>query len=182
MDSLLQQLVGSSVQRDITTCGTSQGLGTPKSLSSLKKKCKALHGQPISLFLVWPWKHKYMKERNENQENTFRLPPAWCAPICRNSMNEICVEHCAIKRDCSAFEEKSNLKLSDMPRFPNTEGMTKEEKFTSVTVYLAKVVDHLQGIQEQTQPMTTARTSGATNMNDVIAEVSTSLNETTTNH
>ena len=27
--------------------------------------------------------------------------------------------------------------------------MTKEEKFTSVTIYIAKVVDHLQGVQDE---------------------------------
>ena len=73
------------------------------------------------------------------------VPPAWCGAICRNAMSEMCCEHCAIKRDTSYFEPKSDLNLSNMPRFPKTEGMTKEERFTSVTVYLAKVVDHLQG-------------------------------------
>ena len=79
------------------------------------------------------------------------MPPTWCSGICRNAMNEICIEDCAIKRDCSAFEPKPNLNLSDMPRFPLNESvsMTKEEKFTSVTIYLAKVVDHLQGIEEE---------------------------------
>ena len=50
-----------------------------------------------------------------------------------------------MNRDCSYFEEKPGMKLGDMPRFPETAGMTKEEKFTSVTVFLSKVVDHLQG-------------------------------------
>ena len=38
-----------------------------------------------------------------------------------------------------------------MPRFPlnASQGMTKEEKFTSVTIYLAKVVDHLQGVDDE---------------------------------
>ena len=36
-----------------------------------------------------------------------------------------------------------------MPRFPKTDGMTREEKFTSVTIYLAKVVDHLQGNEDE---------------------------------
>ena len=92
-----------------------------------------------------------MKERNNIQPEQWNLPPAWCSRICRNAMNEVCVEHCAIKRDCSFFEEKQNLKLSDMPRFPIQESanMTKEEKFTSVTIYLAKVVDHLQGNDDE---------------------------------
>lgn len=64
-------------------------------------------------------------------------------------MSEACVERCAIKRDCSEFQVRKDLKLEDMPRFPDTAGMTKEEKFTSVTVYLAKIVDHLQGVPDE---------------------------------
>jgi hypothetical protein len=90
-----------------------------------------------------------MKDRNENQFEGIKLPPTWCGSLCRNAMNEVCIEDCAIKRDCSAFEEKPNLRLTDMPRFPETKHMTKEEKFTSVTVYLSKVVDHLQGQEDE---------------------------------
>jgi hypothetical protein len=68
-------------------------------------------------------------------------------------MNEICIEHCAIKRDCSAFEPAKSLKLIDMPRFPSTTNMTREEKFTSVTIYLAKIVDHLQGEPDEYIPV-----------------------------
>ena len=77
------------------------------------------------------------------------MPPPWCGSICRNAMNEVCIEHCAIKRDCSGFEPKPNLKLIDMPRFPETKDMTREERFASVTIYLAKVVDHLQGVENE---------------------------------
>jgi hypothetical protein len=75
------------------------------------------------------------------------LPPVWCGGICRNAMNEVCIEHCAVKRDCSAFEPLKGLSLADLPRFPKTTEMTREEKFTSVTIYLAKIVDHLQGVE-----------------------------------
>ena len=87
------------------------------------------------------------------------MPPAWCSGICRNAMNEVCIEHCAIKRDCSAFEENPNLKLIDMPRFPETKDMTKEEKFISVTIYLSKVIDHLQGNEFETNHMVFQGTS-----------------------
>jgi hypothetical protein len=80
-----------------------------------------------------------MTERREIQI------PVWCSALCRNAYNEKCVEECSVNRDCSYFEEKPGMKLGDMPRFPETNGMTKEEKFTSVTIYLSKVVDHLQG-------------------------------------
>lgn len=90
-----------------------------------------------------------MKERNNNQQEGVYLPPTWCGAICRNAMNDVCVENCAIKRDCSGFLPKENLDLADMPRFPRTNEMTREEKFTSVTIYLAKVVDHLKGIENE---------------------------------
>ena len=77
------------------------------------------------------------------------LPPVWCSMICRNAMNEACLEGCAIRRDCSEFQIRKDLKLENMPRFPDTAGMTKEERFASVTIYLAKVVDHLQGVQDE---------------------------------
>jgi hypothetical protein len=73
------------------------------------------------------------------------LPPAWCGAICKNAMSEVCCEHCAVKKDTSYFQPKPDLTLAEMPSFPNTEGMTREERFTSVTIYLAKVVDHLKG-------------------------------------
>jgi len=98
-----------------------------------------------------------MKERENNNQHikdektVHHLPPVWCGSICRNAMSEVCVEQCAIERDCSGFDLKPNLKLEDMPRFPlkGSENMTKEEKFTSVTVYLAKVVDHFKGVDDE---------------------------------
>src|SRR5215216_1130340 len=92
-----------------------------------------------------------MKENEKNQAQQFRLPPSWCASLCRNAMNEKCVEVCAIKRDCSGFELKPGINLIDMPRFPIDEirSMTKEEKFTSVAVYIAKTIDHLKGVQDE---------------------------------
>jgi hypothetical protein len=118
-----------------------------------------------------------MKDREQNQFEGVLLPPAWCGAICRNAMNEICIEHCAVKRDCSAFEPKPNLKLSDMPHFPlkDTANMTKEERFTSVTVYLAKVVDHLQGNEDE-GPVILARASRA-NISAEIAGISSSLQD-----
>jgi len=98
-----------------------------------------------------------MKERENNQSQVLQLPPTWCAALCRNAMNEKCMEHCALKRDCSGFELKPGINLIDMPRFPIDEigEMTKEEKFTSVAVYIAKTVDHLKGVQDEptTRPL-----------------------------
>ena len=102
-------------------------------------------GQPLSA----DRRNNDMKENNENQVKGIYLPPAWCGAICRNAMNEACIEHCAIERDCSSFEIKPALKIEDMPRFPDTKGMTKEERFTCVVVYLTKVVDHAKGVDDE---------------------------------
>jgi hypothetical protein len=66
-------------------------------------------------------------------------------------MNERCIEDCAVRRDCSGFEMKPGVSLIDIPRFPiDAIGeMTREEKFTSVAVYIAKTVDYLKGVQDE---------------------------------
>ena len=92
-----------------------------------------------------------MKENDRSQTQGLRLPPTWCASLCRNAMTERCIEECAVKRDCSGFELKPGINLIDMPRFPIDQigEMTREEKFVSVAVYIAKTVDHLKGIQDE---------------------------------
>jgi hypothetical protein len=92
-----------------------------------------------------------MKENENSQIQGVRLPPAWCGSISRNAMNDVCIENCAVKRDCSGFELKPGINLIDMPGFPIDQitSMTKEEKFISVAVYVAKTVDHLKGVQDE---------------------------------
>jgi hypothetical protein len=62
-------------------------------------------------------------------------------------MNDVCVEDCAVKRNCSRFELKPSVTLESLPRYPlaETKNMTKEEKFISLAVYIAKVTDYLKG-------------------------------------
>lgn len=104
--------------------------------------------RPRSPFLAWPCIKYIMKKMERKQVS---LPPTWCSSICTNSMQDVCVEECAVKKDCSWFEPKEGLNLDDMPRFPyqETKEMTKEEKFVSVTIYLSKVVDHLKGVRDE---------------------------------
>ena len=83
------------------------------------------------------------------RKDTQVLPPLWCGNICRNSMNEMCVEHCAIKRDCSYFEPPRDLKLYQLPPFPKTTEMTRAEKFTVVALYLERIVSHLQTSEDE---------------------------------
>jgi hypothetical protein len=46
---------------------------------------------------------------------------------------------------------KPGVNLIDMPRFPIDQigEMTREEKFASVAVYIAKTVDYLKGVQDE---------------------------------
>jgi len=81
------------------------------------------------------------------------LPPLWCSGICRNAMSDLCLESCAIKRDTSQFEPTKDLKLADMPNFPNPKGMTREERFTSVVIYLTKITEHLKGDDNEYIPV-----------------------------
>ena len=119
-----------------------------------------------------PFEFKNIKQK---EYEPVHLPPPWCSAICRNAMSEICIEQCAINRDCSGFVPKPNLKLGDMPRFPKTEGMSREEKFTSVTIYLSKVVDHFQGIEDEPQHLIFPRASQAVRIGKTIAEVAAGL-------
>ena len=123
-----------------------------------------------------------MKDRESNQPQQVHLPPPWCSSICRNALNEVCVEHCVVKRDCSGFEPKPNLKLADMPRFPRTDGMSREERFTAVTVYLSKIVDHLTGIEDETiTPIIRRPLQPVVAKSNVIAEVTASIQEVVAN-
>jgi len=80
------------------------------------------------------------------------LPKGYCSSICKNSMNEICVENCAIKKDMSAFELKKGVELPDLPPFPLDEfihTMTPRERQNVMAVYMAKTVDFIQGRKEE---------------------------------
>lgn len=107
---------------------------------------------PVRLsFLAWPV-YGYMNSVSERKmkSKVVKFPPSWCSQICRNSMNQQCVEDCVIKRDCSWFELKPGIRFEDLPSYPinDTKDMTGAEKFTSVVVYLTKLVDHVQGVED----------------------------------
>ena len=82
------------------------------------------------------------------------LPPVWCGPICRNSMQDVCVKKCAVNRDCSHFEIKKGITLEALPNYPvnQTKDMTKEEKFTSMAVYVAKIGERLKEVENGYDP------------------------------
>jgi hypothetical protein len=80
-----------------------------------------------------------------------QFPPTYCSTICRNALNERCIEQCNTKRDMSAFELKKGVELPDLPAFPLDEfihTMTPRERQNLMAVYMAKTVDFIQGRKE----------------------------------
>lgn len=70
-------------------------------------------------------------------------------------MVDVCVEECAPEGDYCHFELKEGVNLSDMPRFPTEEflnQMPPKVRQVVVAVYLAKMVDHLQGVEDYERP------------------------------
>jgi hypothetical protein len=70
-------------------------------------------------------------------------------------MTDICIGACAPAGDYRHFDIKSGMNLSDMPRFPTEEfvnQMPPKVKTLVAGIYLAKVVDHLQGVELSAAP------------------------------
>ncbi len=89
----------------------------------------------------------YRKNKVERKIG-YRLPPTWCSLICENAMNELCIEKCAPNRSTTQFVLKKDVYLSTLPPFPFRawqEEMNPAERKTVAGLYLAKIVDHLQG-------------------------------------
>src|SRR5215211_7284216 len=74
-----------------------------------------------------------------------RLPTPACAALCGNAMNEVCIEECSPKRDCSSFELRQNIDLPTMPAYPDTSNLTWKERFVIEEAYLKKTIDFIQG-------------------------------------
>ena len=83
-------------------------------------------------------------------ERKIALPPKWCTRICDHSMMDVCVEGCAVERNCSWFKLKDDVTLVDLPEYPTNEThrMTRHEKFASVTVYIEVMRRHLKGDED----------------------------------
>jgi hypothetical protein len=88
------------------------------------------------------------------------MPPSWCGRICRNALSDVCVGHCAEKKDCSYFDLKKGVNLLDLPSFPLEDFLNRlspDERKTIMAVYTAKIADHLQGKETNEQPLTPPR-------------------------
>jgi len=93
---------------------------------------------------------KMMVERNDGK--VLHLPPFSTCQLCRNSMSEGCVEGCAPAKDYRFFELKKGVNLPEMPRFPLKEfqeEMSPRVRQIVVAIYVSKIVDALQGVQDE---------------------------------
>ncbi len=80
------------------------------------------------------------------------LPPAWCAELCTNNMNEDCITFCASKRNTVHFQLKEAVNLEDVARFPQRawqEEMSSAERQAVAGVYLKVIVDQMKGIRNE---------------------------------
>jgi hypothetical protein len=93
---------------------------------------------------------KMMVERNDGK--VLHLPPFSTCQLCRNNMSEGCVEECAPAKDYRFFELKKGVNLPEMPRFPLKEfqeEMSPRVRQVVVAIYVSKIVDALQGVQDE---------------------------------
>jgi hypothetical protein len=82
------------------------------------------------------------------------LPPAFCARLCSNAYNDLCIERCNPQRDMSAFEPKKGLTIENCGSFPEDDylqRMTPAEQSKVSGFFLSKIVAHVQGREEQNE-------------------------------
>jgi hypothetical protein len=92
-----------------------------------------------------------MMKKVERKLTELNMPPYTICRMCRNNMVDVCVEDCAPKGDCRHFDLKDGVNLQDMSRFPLEEflnQMPPKVRQVVAAVYLAKVVDFLQGVEK----------------------------------
>ena len=95
-----------------------------------------------------PFQFKKIKEKEYEPLNR---PPAWCSAICRNVLNDVCVENCAVYKNCSHFELKKGITILDFPRvsIEDFKRMTRHEKATYLFVSMSAITDHLKGVTNE---------------------------------
>lgn len=85
-------------------------------------------------------------------ERLNQLPKYQICRVCRNNLNQGCVEQCMPKDDLSWFEFKSGTNLEDLPPLSMMEyskEMSNNVKKVILGVYISKIVDHLQGRRDE---------------------------------
>lgn len=68
--------------------------------------------------------------------------------MCRNRLNQGCIEQCIMADNYKWFTPQKDINLSLMPAFPLEEFILKmpnEVRKIVLALYITKIVDHLQG-------------------------------------
>jgi hypothetical protein len=81
-------------------------------------------------------------------------PSPWCIQICSNSLSEKCVTQCAVKKDCSGFEPKKNLRIEELPFISLADArlMSGAEKFYSMWLEGKVIKEELLGVNRRPAP------------------------------
>ena len=96
-----------------------------------------------------------------NEFTELIMPPFSTCALCRQRMNEVCLEKCAPAKDYSHFELRQ-INLEDMPALSPEEvnGMPPKVARIVLTVYVVKIVSALQGKEEYVRPRFANRPRG----------------------
>ena len=97
-----------------------------------------------------------MYHKQKKEIKGYKLPPVWCAQICGNSMNELCIMECAPKRNAMHFDPRKGLRLPDLPYFPEYDwnnNMASIERQVCAGFYLARAIDYLQRRRQYEPPI-----------------------------
>ncbi len=75
------------------------------------------------------------------------MPPISTCRVCKNNMNQDCVEVCAPARDYSRFELRKGTRLEDLPRFPlaQLDDMKSIARGRVISLYTSLMFDHMMG-------------------------------------
>jgi hypothetical protein len=73
------------------------------------------------------------------------LPDPICGAICRNSMNDRCIEKCAPEGGMKQFELREDITLPEMPAYEIRDDLLWEARFRLYEAYLKKTIDFIQG-------------------------------------
>lgn len=85
-------------------------------------------------------------------ERRINLPDPACASICKNSMNDVCIEKCAPQGEMEHLEVRGELTIESMPRYQPREDLKWKARFRLQDAYTEKAVDFIQGHHQQEVP------------------------------
>jgi hypothetical protein len=89
-----------------------------------------------------------MKKHMQQERIETRIAPHTVCKLCRYNLSDVC-EGCQVDPQLPWFEERRNLTLEELPRFPVSEfnnGISVKARQILIAVYMEKITERLQGL------------------------------------